>query len=170
MIILTSSAIAISDPHRLRTVPHSSQNLEISTSKLHPATHDLQERRIAITDLPQGWTGQFSHFQSCRPSIPVALIFIRFFTIASQRAPDATDFGQTMRFALGPLVLEMIGQDILTTELVQAVTLFLLHKAERGWTGFFEATVRDVMDGSIIFLRLGTIWDFPDVVSNSPWD
>ena len=54
-------------------------------------------------------------------------------------------------------------------EFVQAVSLWLMNAAMNGWTGLFEAWVMDKGDGEMVYLRLATIWDLPEKISNSPW-
>lgn len=90
--------------------------------------------------------------------------------MAGQRAADTTEMGQALRFSYGTLVLEFVSEELITKEFLQAAALFLLNKAQMGWMGLFEAWIKDLMDGSVVYLRMGTIWDLPDVISTSPWD
>lgn len=135
-----------------------------------PPTSSLQTRQIKVEGLAKDWSGVFTNFISCRPSIPIAATFIRFFRTASQAAIDAPDVGQQLRFSYGTLVLEIMSEDQITKEFVQATALYLLDAAQKGWTGLFEAWVKDLLDGSFVYVRLATIWDLPDAVSHSPWD
>ena len=51
--------------------------------------------------------------------------------------------------------------DVVTREFVQAVSLWLLDTATKGWTGFFRAWVTDVIDNEVVEIRMGTIFDMP---------
>ena len=70
-------------------------------------------------------------------------------------------------------MLELMSTDasfLVTKELMAAVSLWLMDQAQRGWTGLFEAFLKDATDGEMVYLRVATIWDLPGKVSNSPWD
>ena len=70
-------------------------------------------------------------------------------------------------------MLELIAVDELgyvSREFAQAASLWLLDAALKGWTGLFEAWVVDKADGETVYVRLATLWDLPEKVSNSPWD
>lgn len=176
LVLFTSSAIANPAPH----FRHESHGLHMKSPDpvpelLIPSRDDIlpiaiQPRQIKIEGLPDTWSGLFRNFQSCRPSIPVAATFIRFFRSAGRTAIDAGDVRQSMRFSYGSLVLEIISEGLLTKEFVQATSLFLLNQAQRGWIGFFEAWVKDVTNGEVNYMRFATIFDLPEDGSNSPWD
>ncbi len=169
--IIVASAI----PH----IPHTPS--AISSSYPTPPTpsrlHHFRRRAFAgtrISGLPDGLYGFYADFKTTRPSIPIASVFIRFFrAAASLAAQDPIEGRWKQRFSYGALVLEMIAVEHLgfvSREFVQAASLWLMDAAMHGWTGLFEAYVVDRADGETVYLRLGTIWDLPEKVSNSPWD
>jgi len=176
LLLFTTSAVARPVPH----APHKPHEIDVGTQiverhaalqpKQNLSPKSVQSPQFKVTGLPEGWAGVFVNFQSCRPSIPVAATFIRFFRMAGQRAADTTEMGQALRFSYGTLVLEFVSEELITKEFLQAAALFLLNKAQMGWMGLFEAWIKDLMDGSVVYLRMGTIWDLPDVISTSPWD
>ena len=49
----------------------------------------------------------------------------------------------------------------MSREFVQATSLWLADAAVKGWTGFFKAWVLDKMDGQIVEITMGTVWDMP---------
>lgn len=111
-----------------------------------------------IANLPQGWTGIFTDITALQPSNVVAALFIHFFKSAAEKVvrslfPDRW----IQRVDGGSLILEMWNEDpkkIVTRELLLAVLLWLLNAAQRGWTGFFVARVRDRVSREWIVVRL----------------
>lgn len=144
-----TAALALSPPPP--PSPHQRRIVHIGT--LVPGNPDAR-----IAGLPQGWSGIFTDITALQPSTVVAALFIHFFKSAAEkvaRSPLADRWIQ--RVDGGSLILEMWNEDpkkIVTRELLLAVLLWLLHAAQRGWTGFFVARLRDRVSREWFVVRL----------------
>jgi hypothetical protein len=119
------------------------------------------KRASPINGLPHPWTGVFKTVASIQPPLPV-IVFTHFFTFAAkQAAAGLVPERPYQKITYGSLVLEFWAHNsgVVTKELMQAVALWLLDSAEKGWMGFFEARVMDRADQEIILIQLGTVWD-----------
>ena len=135
----------------------------VSLSDTQPPPMIQLRRRELVHGLPPGWLAVFQTVASIQPPL-INPAFIQFFSVVAKRAAaDSIPGHHYQRIPFGALVLEFVAmsdQDqIVTKEFVQAACLFLLDAAQKGWTGFFKAWVRDMADGEIVFIRLTTMWD-----------
>ena len=137
-------------------------------TQAHPTTQF--GRRTLVHGLPSGWVAVFETVTSIQPPL-INPAFIQFFSTAVKLATsDPVPGRPVQRIPFGALILEFIadGQQnqVVTKEFVAAASLWLLDAAQKGWTGFFNAWVMDMADGSIIFVRLGSVWDELTSLSN----
>lgn len=166
LLSLTAAAIAIAIPHPINAFSLSQSHDNRLPSHI-TQSHSLQRRDFAlrIKNLPVGYTGIFSTFVSICPKTPATATFIRFFkTAAAHSATDSLPGRRHQRFTFGALALEMVVQgqnEVVNKEFVQAVCLWLLDAAVKGWTGFFRAWVTDAVDNEVVEIRMGTIFDMP---------
>ena len=166
LLSLPAAAIAIAIPQ-----PSNALSLSQSHDNRLPShiiqSHFLQRRdfTLRIKNLPDGYTGIFTTFVSICPKLPATTTFIRFFkTAAAQSATDPLPGRRHQRFTFGALALEMVVQgqnEVVSREFVQAVSLWLLDAAVKGWTGFFRAWVTDAVDNEVVEIRMGTVFDMP---------
>ncbi|KAL6720008.1 hypothetical protein ACLMJK_001929 [Lecanora helva] len=172
-----ASAIPHNTPHDLLVPAITSHNLPppppSPPSPPHLPARGLPAHLTRIGGLPTGWTGLFLSFRTTRPTIPIPSIFIRFFRLAASAASQDPYLGRSFqRFEIGALVLEFFAVEdggYVTREFMQAASLWLMERAQRGWVGLFEAWVMDRDDGEVVYVRCATIWDLPMKVDNSPW-
>lgn len=120
-------------------------------------------RRALVYGLPPDWTAVFQTVTSIQPPL-INPAFIQFFSMAAKvAAADPVPGRRFQRISFGALVLEFIANDdqnqVVTKEFVEAASLWLLHAAQKGWTGLFKAWVLDRADGDIVFIRLTSVWD-----------
>ena len=158
----TAAAIAVTLPQPI--------NLPAHGDRLpHRATpHDLPHKRnfaLKIKNLPAGYTGSFITFVSVCPVFPATKTFVRFFKkAAALSVTDPSPGRRHQRFVFGALALELAVKrenEVVSREFVQATSLWLLDAAVKGWTGFFRAWVTDGLDGQVVEVRMGTIFDMP---------
>ena len=163
---LTAAAIAIALPHRVGALSPSPVYENRIPSRINPP-HSAHKREFTfkIKNLPDGYTGVFTTFVSICPKLPATGTFVRFFQKAAALATtDPSPSRHHQRFTFGALALEVVAEgqnDVVTREFVQAVSLWLLDTATKGWTGFFRAWVTDVIDNEVVEIRMGTIFDMP---------
>lgn len=171
LLFFTSSAIASALPQN----PHNNIPTIAEQSAPRPAqvlVPSLRSRKRSvrigslipgnpdarISGLPEGWSGIFSDITALQPSDVVSELFIQFFKRAAKKVAQSLLPDQWIqRIDGGSLILEMWNEDpgkIVTRELVQAALLWLLNVAQKGWTGFFVARVRDRMSKEWIRIRL----------------
>ena len=120
-------------------------------------------RRDLVHGLPPGWVAVFETVTSIQPPL-ISPAFVQLFSAAANLAvADPVPGRHVQRIPFGSLILEFIANgdqnQIVTKEFVAAASLWLLDAAQKGWTGFFKAWVLDKVDGEMVFVRLGTMWD-----------
>ena len=117
---------------------------------------------MIIHGLPHPWQGVFKSISTIQPPLPIS-IFSNFFLQVSQQANrDTAPARPVQRFVLGALVLEFIpknGNKVITKEFVEATAMWLMHAAQNGWAGFFEAWVMDRSDMDTVYVHVVNYWD-----------
>lgn len=127
-----------------------------------------------IHGLPHPMYGVFTSVYSFQPPLPIAA-FTKFFcdaAIASHN--DNVPGRKVQRFSYGALMLEVMAitnvrgvdgniravQGVVYKEFMEAVALWLLDSAQKGWTEFFEAWVTDKAEqGTVYYVQLANTWD-----------
>jgi hypothetical protein len=160
LLYFTAAAIAISFPQPIDNHP-----LRTYESHPTPLPQPPQKRNfpLRIKNLPDGYTGSFVTFVSIAPKLPCTASFIHFFqTAATLAVTDPSPGRRRQRFTLGGLALELVAwgtDELVSREFVQATSLWLMDAATKGWAGFFRAWVVDQVDGQVVEVRMGTVWD-----------
>lgn len=148
-------AVAISPEDGSQIAPHTNTSLDAHLGR--------RSNAMTIHGLPRGWIGIFKSVTSIQPHLPLS-VFAHLFSIAAHAAATGRlSSGPYQRIAYGALFLEFIpvspNNPVVTKEFVEAASLWLLDAAQKGFTEFFEAWIRDQADTEVVYVKLGTIWD-----------
>ena len=150
-------------PHPLVARPSADHAMVVAPVDAPTLPGTQLERRDLVYGLPPGWTAVFKTVTSIQPPL-VNPAFIQFFSAAAKLAmADPVPGRRVQRIPFGALLLEFVAKEnqnqVVTREFVVAASMWLLDTAQKGWTGFFEAWVRDNTNGDIIFIRLTNVFD-----------